>query len=143
MGYVGLCTATTFASRGIRTIGIDIDEERIEQIRRRKAPLREPFLGEMLKRVVKKKLLDATTDASRAAETNTSFLTVGTPTHPDWSLDLTYMKQATGDLGKALQKKKGYHLVVVNGTVIPGTTSNTVKSVLEQSSGNIVGSDLA
>src|SRR5947208_14057324 len=87
MGYVGLCTAATFASRGIRTIGIDIDQSRVEQIRRGKAPLHEPQLDTMLKNTVKKNLLDATSDISVAANTGTTFLTVGTPSHPDGSID--------------------------------------------------------
>ena len=93
MGYVGLCTAATFASRGIRTIGIDIDEARIEQIRKGKAPLHEPQLDGMLKNAVKKKLLDATNDISSAAETNTTFLTVGTPSQQNGSIDLSYIKK--------------------------------------------------
>ncbi len=142
MGYVGLCTAATFASRGIPTIGIDIDEARIEQIRKGHAPVHEPQLDLMLKNAVKKKLLDANTDVYRAAETNTSFLTVGTPSQPNGSIDLTFVKKATEDLGKALQKKQDYHLVVVKSTVTPGTTNNTVKPILEQSSGKTIGPSL-
>jgi UDPglucose 6-dehydrogenase len=142
MGYVGLCTAATFASRGIKTSGIDIDEERIRQIQRGKAPLHEPQLNELLRKVFKRKLLDATTDISRTTDTSTSFLTVGTPSQPDGSIDLTHVKKATGELGKALQKKHGYHLTVVKSTVIPGTTNSTVKPILEQSSGKIVGPSL-
>ena len=142
MGYVGLCTAATFASRGISTIGIDIDEDRIEQIRKGHAPIHEPQLDQMLKKAVKRKLLDAYTDVSRAAETSTSFLTVGTPGQPDGSIDLAFVKKATEELGTALRKKQEYHLVVVKSTVIPGTTNNTVKPVLEQSSGKTVGPSL-
>jgi UDPglucose 6-dehydrogenase len=142
MGYVGLCTAATFASRGIPTIGIDIDENRIEQIRKGHTPIHEPQLDLMLKKAVKRKLLDANTDVSRAAETNTSFLTVGTPSQHNGSIDLTFVKKATEDLGTALQKKQNYHLVVVKSTVIPGTTNNTVKPVLEQSSGKTIGPSL-
>jgi UDPglucose 6-dehydrogenase len=142
MGYVGLCTAATFASRGIKTVGIDIDEARIEQIRNGKAPIHEPLLGLMLKNAVKKKLLEATSDTSSAIDTDASFLTVGTPSQPDGSIDLTHVKKATGELGGALRKKQGYHLVVVKSTVIPGTTNGTVKPVLEQSSGKIVGPSL-
>jgi len=142
MGYVGLCTAATFASHGIRTIGIDIDEARIERIRKGRAPLHEPRLGEMLSKAVKKKLLNATSDFSLATDTGTSFLSVGTPSQPDGSIDLTYIKQAAGELGKALQKRQGYHVVVVKSTVIPGTTNNTVKPVLEQLSGKIIGPSL-
>ena len=142
MGYVGLCTAATFASRGIRTIGIDIDEARIEQIRKGKAPLHEPQLDGMLKNAVKKKLLDATNDISSAAETNTTFLTVGTPSQQNGSIDLSYIKNATEDLGNVLREKRGYHLVVVKSTVVPGTTNGTVKRFLEQSSNKTIGSEL-
>ncbi len=134
MGYVGLCTAATFASRGIKTIGIDIDEDRIGQIQRGKAPLHEP--------VVKRKLLKATTDTSEAVSTDASFLTVGTPSQPDGSIDLSYIKNATESLGQALQNKQRYHLLVVKSTVIPGTTSKTVRPVLEQSSGKTIGPGL-
>jgi len=139
MGYVGLCTAATFAFRGIRTIGIDIDEARIEQIRKGKAPLHEPQLDGMLKNAVKKKLLDATNDISSAAETNTTFLTVGTPSQQNGSIDLSYIKNASEDLGNVLREKRGYHLVVVKSTVVPGTTNGTVKRFLEQSSRKQVG----
>jgi UDPglucose 6-dehydrogenase len=142
LGYVGLCTAATLASRGIRTIGIDIDEERIGQIRNGKTPLHEPQLSEMLRKAVKKKFLVATGDISHATDTKTSFLTVGTPSQPNGSIDLTFVKKAAGELGNAIRNKQGYHLVVVKSTVIPGTTNNTVKPVLEQSSGKIVGPSL-
>ena len=142
MGYVGLCTAATFASRGIRTIGIDIDQARVEQIRRGKAPLHEPQLDSMLKNVVRRKLLDATSDISVAAHTDTTFLTVGTPSQPDGSIDLSYIKNATEDLGNALREKRGYHLVVVKSTVVPGTTNGTVKRFLEQSSRKTIGSEV-
>src|SRR5260370_36232234 len=107
MGYVGLCTAATFASRGIRTVGIDVDQGRIEQIRKGKAPVHEPQLNSMLRKAVKDKLLDATGDFSGTAYTNTTFLTVGTPSGPDGSIDLTFLKTATIDLGRALRKRPG------------------------------------
>ncbi len=66
MGYVGLCTAAAFASKGIRTIGIDIDEKRIELIQQGRAPLYEPHLDGLLKKAVKKRLLTATNDISQA-----------------------------------------------------------------------------
>jgi UDPglucose 6-dehydrogenase len=142
MGYVGLCTAASFASRGIRTVGIDIDHERVEQIRRGRAPLHEPQLDDILRKGVRDKLLDATTDFSHAADTNTIFLTVGTPSGLDGSIDLGFLKQATMDIGRALWKKRGYHLVVVKSTVVPGTTSNVVKPLLEHSTRTKVGAKL-
>src|SRR5712691_11767038 len=142
MGYVGLCTAATCASRGIRTIGIDIDEARVDQIRRGKAPLHEPQLDAMLKRSIRNKLLAASSDTSSTADTDTTFLTVGTPSQNDGSIDLSYIKNATEDLGNVLREKRGYHLVVVKSTVVPGTTNGTVKRFLEHTSGKSVGSGL-
>jgi len=142
MGYVGLCTAATFASRGIRTIGIDIDQARVEQIRKGKAPLHEPQLDTMLKNAVKKKLLDATSEISVAADTETTFLAVGTPGQQDGSIDLSYIKNATEDLGSVLREKPGYHLIVVKSTVVPGTTNGVVKRFLEQSSRKTIGAGL-
>jgi UDPglucose 6-dehydrogenase len=142
MGYVGLCTAATFASRGIRTVGIDIDQARVDQIRRGKAPLHEPQLDSLLKVAVKKKLLDAASEISVAMDTDATFLTVGTPSQQDGSIDLSYIKNATEDLGNALREKRGYHLVVVKSTVVPGTTNGTVRRFLEQSSRKKVGSEI-
>src|SRR5438445_4563640 len=142
MGYVGLCTAATFASRGIRTVGIDIDDKRVQQIRKGKAPLHEPQLDTMLRKAVKSNLLEATTDISQAIDTTTTFLTVGTPSGADGSIDLRYLKTAVADLGKALSKKPGFHLLVVKSTVVPGTTNSVVKHALEESSGKNVGAEL-
>jgi UDPglucose 6-dehydrogenase len=142
LGYVGLCTAATFSSRGIRTIGIDIDEARVDQIRKGKAPLHEPQLVAMLKKAIRSKLLATCSDISSAADTDTTFLAVGTPSQQDGSIDLSYVKNATEDLGNAIREKRGYHLVVVKSTVVPGTTNGTVKRFLEQSSGKKVGSEL-
>src|SRR5712692_10855388 len=142
MGYVGLFTAATFASRGIQTIGIDIDQARVEQIRKGKAPLHEPQLDTMLKNAVKKKLLDATSEISVAADTETTFLADGTPGQQDGSIDLSYIKNATEDLGSVLLEKPGYHLIVVKSTVVPGTTNGVVKRFLEQSSRKTIGAGL-
>ena len=142
MGYVGLCTAAGFASKGFRTVGVDIDEKRVEQIQRGKAPIYEPKLDGMLKTAVRKKLLLATSDVSQAANTGSIFLTVGTPSRNDGSIDLTYIERATEELGRALQGKKSYTLVVVKSTVVPGTTSKTVKPILERSSSKSTGTDL-
>src|SRR5437879_9985249 len=125
MGYVGLCTAATLASRSIRTVGIDIDEARVEQIRRGKAPLHEPQLDTLLKQAVKSKLLEATSDISRAFGTDTTFLTVGTPSQQDGSIDLSYVKNASEDLGNVLAEKRANPLVFVKSTVVPGTTNAT------------------
>ncbi len=142
LGYVGLCTAGTFASRGFKTVGIDIDEDRVGQIRRGRAPVHEPQLEGLLKKAVKNMLLEATSDISTVTETSSTFLTVGTPGQSDGSIDLTYVKNAAKELGRVLREKHAYHLVIVKSTVIPGTTNGTVKPILEKSSQKTIGTQL-
>jgi len=142
MGYVGLCTSAAFASKGIKTVGIDIDEKRIEQIRQGRAPLYEPQLDSMLKKAVKKRLLTATNDISQAAYTSSTFLTVGTPSRKDGSIDLTSIERAAEELGTALSEKQSYHLVIVKSTVIPGTTNRIVNPILAKSSSKTIGTNL-
>ena len=142
MGYVGLCTAATFASKGFRTIGIDIDEKRIEKIQQGRAPIYEPQLEGMLKKALRKKLLEATTDMSEVFGSSSTFLTVGTPSKEDGSIDLTYVERATEELGKALREENSYHLVIVKSTVIPGTTNKTVKPILTKFSSKTIGAGL-
>jgi UDPglucose 6-dehydrogenase len=142
LGYVGLCTATVMASKGIRIIGVDVDDRRIEQLNRGEPPFHEPQLQPMLKAALRKKRMEFTTDASKVAEANTIFLTVGTPSSHDGSIDLTYVKKATQDVGTAIAGSKTYHLVVVKSTVTPGTTSDLVRPVLEASAEEVCGPEL-
>lgn len=64
-----------------------------------------------------------------------TFIAVGTPSREDGSIDLTYVKQAAEEIGKILKEKDNYHVVVVKSTVLPGTTENVVKPILEKESG--------
>src|SRR5947199_8854074 len=94
MGYVGLCTAAAFASRGFKTVGIDIDEKRIEQIQQGRAPLYEPQLEGMLRSAVRKKPHLARTNPAQTADTSSTFLTEAPPTRKDASITLPTTKQA-------------------------------------------------
>ena len=137
-----MCTAAALASRSFRTVGIDIDQERVERIRNGKAPFHEPQLDSILQKAVKLKTLDATSDVSAARDTRITFVTVGTPSKTDGSIDLTFLKSAIIDLGRALYGKSGYHLVVVKSTVIPGTTNGIVKPILEHFTKTRIGAKL-
>jgi UDPglucose 6-dehydrogenase len=142
LGYVGLCTATVMASKGIRVIGVDVDEKRIQELGKGLPPFHEPQLQQMLKAAVRRKRMEFTTDASQVAEANAIFITVGTPSNQDGSIDLTYVKKATQDVGSAIAGSPAYHLVVVKSTVTPGTTADVVRPVLEASSERVCGSEM-
>jgi UDPglucose 6-dehydrogenase len=136
VGYVGLCTAVGFASKGCKVIAIDVDGEKIAKITDGVAPFHEPGLQEKLKESVKTGNLKAYVNQTDAAvsETDLTFVAVGTPSKTDGSIDLKYIESAARDIGKALRKKNSYHVTIVKSTVIPGTTLNVVKPLLEQES---------
>jgi len=81
--------------------------------------------------VVNKNLLNFTTDITYAIESsNMSFVCVPTPTNKG-EIDLSYIKDASKNVGRAIAKKDDHHLVVIKSTVVPTTTENVVIPVLE------------
>ncbi len=96
----------------------------------------------MLRSAVKKKRIEFTTDIGRIRDGQTTFVTVGTPSNEDGSINLSFVKKATEDIGASIRNSEGYHLVVVKSTVVPGTTSRVVRPILESSSGRPCGDQL-
>src|SRR5207237_10568446 len=121
---------------------IDVEEKRIEEILKGVPTFHEPQLKQMIKTAVRKKWMEFTTDASRVSDSSTVFLTVGTPSKDDGSIDLSYVKKATQDVGSAIAGSPTYHLVVVKSTVTPGTTTDVVCPVLEAATGMVSGHEL-
>jgi len=142
MGYVGLCTAVVFASRGYTVVASEADMEKIILINRGVPPCHEPGISEMLVEVLKSGRFKCTSSTETAVlNTDITFITVGTPSKPDGSIDLHYIENSVREIGSALSNKDSYHLVVVKSTVTPGTTENVVKPILEGSSGKKLGVD--
>jgi UDPglucose 6-dehydrogenase len=142
LGYVGLCTAVTFATRGFETLGVDIDSAKVSRIEAGRAPIHEPRLDKLLKAALRTKRLRVTEDVSSVAATDVIFITVGTPSEPDGSAKLRYVEEATRQIGTSLREERDHRLVVVKSTVTPGTTRSMVRPALEQASGKKVGVQL-
>ena len=140
LGYVGLSTAVCFASRGIRVVGVDVDARKLESIEKGEPPIHEAGLGPMLKKAVRRGDLACTPDVKSAVSSSSvTFITVGTPSREDGSMDTTFVKQASEAIGAALRGKEGYHVVAVKSTVLPGTSRGTVLPALEGASGKRCG----
>jgi len=142
-GYVGLCTAVGFASKGYKVITSTHDPEKATSINEGIPPFHEPGLQELLQKTVSKGYLRCVLDQEVAVlNTDITFIAVGTPSKPDGSIDLQYVERSAREIGKALKKKKTYHLVVVKSTIVPGTTENVVKPAVETHSGKCCGVDM-
>jgi UDPglucose 6-dehydrogenase len=141
LGPVGLCTTVCFATAGYKVIASEINEEKAIQIKKGKPPFYEQNLKEMLQKSLKSGNLKIVTNNEEAIlESDITFITVGTPSKADGSVNLDFVISASEDIGNALRKKET-HLVVVRSTVTPGTTLNVIKSILEKNSGKKCGRD--
>ena len=139
-GYVGLCTAICFADNGYQAIASSHDKEKVAMINKSIPPFYEPQLEEILRRTVENGGLRAVHGREEAVlDSDVTFVTVGTPSRPDGSVDLSFIEQSAVEIGKALKKKEGHHLVVTKSTIVPGTTQNLVKPAVEKHSGRKAG----
>ncbi|QGA81055.1 UDP-glucose dehydrogenase family protein [Candidatus Nanohalobium constans] len=141
-GYVGLPAGTGLASRGNQVTCIDIDEEKVEKINNGDCPIYEEDLPELLEEMVSQGKLSATTNTAEAvADSDITFLAVGTPMNNDGSINLEYIKQAAEDAAEGIKEKDGYHVFVVKSTVVPTTTEEEIIPILEVVSGKKAGED--
>ncbi len=141
-GYVGLCIAVGFASKGYKVIAIDHDSKKVILINKGIPPFHEAGLKDLLQENLKEGYLECTLDCKEAIlKTDITFIAVGTPSKRDGSINLQYVKNAAREIGKALKEKENYHLIVVKSTVIPGTTENVVKPIIEKQSGKRCGEE--
>jgi len=140
LGYVGLTLAACLASRGFKVVGVEVDEAKRRLVAEGLPPIYEEGLEPLLREAVREGRLRVTGDYVEAVrESVISFISVGTPSKSDGSVDLQYVVEAARSLGRALRMKDGYHLVVVRSTVPPGTTTGVVGRILEEESGRRVG----
>ena len=138
-GYVGLVSGTCLAERGHQVTCIDIRSEVVQEINAGRPPIHEIGLDNLLRSARDKGMLSATTDAKTAIlDSDVTLICVGTPT-VDGRMDMSQIVAAAKEIGSALASKRGYHVVAVKSTVLPGTTEGPVKAGIESHSGKKVG----
>ena len=141
-GYVGLVTAVCFAERGYPVTLADHDPEKVRMVNQVVPPFYEIDLEDLLKRSIHSGRLRATLSCDDAVlNSDATFISVGTPSRPNGSIDLTHVNDSSMEIGKALRRKRDYHLVAVRSTVVPGTTENLVSTAIERESGKKTGRD--
>ncbi len=127
VGYVGLVTSACFADLGNHVIALDINSERIDNLKQGLLPIYEPGLQEMVSRNVAAGRLGFTTsypEALRQAEF--AFIAVGTPEGVDGEADLQYVRQAAESIAEHMSGP----LVIVNKSTVPVGTGDWVAGVV-------------
>jgi UDPglucose 6-dehydrogenase len=129
-GYVGLVSGTCFADSGNDVICVDIDEEKVDQLRDGQIPIYEPGLEPIFNRCRREDRLSFTTDMVDAVkQADIVFLCLPTPPGGDGQADLSAVMKVAGQLGGLLED----YTVVVNKSTVPvGTASRVHDAIAEQ-----------
>ncbi len=139
-GYVGLVTGVCFASTGNDVVCMDVDQRKIDTLKRGGCPIYEPGLTELMEKNVAAGRLHFTTDANESyREAQMIFICVGTPTAPNGDTDMKYIWSACDDIArviKALGPHQDPKVIVVKSTVPVGTT-HAVRERIRKTVGNI------
>ena len=137
LGYVGLPLAVEKAKAGFRTVGFDIQNEKVELVNQG-----QNYIGDVvdkdLKQLVEVGLLSATTDFSFVKDVDFIAICVPTPLDVYQQPDISYVKNSSEAIAKYLRKGS---MVVLESTTYPGTTEELIKPILEKGSGLVCGED--
>ncbi len=128
-GYVGLVTGACFAETGVNVTCVDVDKNKIENLKKGILPIYEPGLGEMVERNSRSGRLTFTTDLAEVLDdVEIVFSAVGTPADEDGSADLKYVLEVARTIGRNMNK----YLVVVTKSTVPVGTAEKVREVIRE-----------
>jgi UDPglucose 6-dehydrogenase len=126
-GYVGLVLGACMAETGNIVVCADVDERKIEGLRRNELPIYEPGLDDYVERNQKQGRLSFTTDIPLSiASADVVFIAVGTPPDEDGSADLRHVLSVAEQIGMHMKRE----LVVVTKSTVPvGTAAKVTGAV--------------
>ena len=130
VGYVGVVTGACFADLGNRVIALDVNEQRVANLKKGIMPIYEPGLEELVKRNVQAGRLTFTTDYAEATNgTEFAFIAVGTPSGGSGEADLQYVAAAA----KSIAENMTAPLIIINKSTVPVGTGDWVADIVKKS----------
>ena len=128
-GYVGLVTGTCFAEMGNHVTCIDIDQKKIEKLKKGIIPIYEPGLEAMVAKNVENGSLYFSTDLEDGMKkSKVIFIAVGTPMGEDGSADLQYVLSVASEIGQKMHEP----IIVVDKSTVPVGTADKVAEVISK-----------
>jgi len=129
-GYVGLVTGACFSEMGSTVTCVDVDEKKIENLKKGILPIYEPGLERLVIENYREGLLRFTTSLESAAQTcDVFFIAVGTPPDEDGAADLQYVLQVARDIGRVINQ----YSVIVDKSTVPVGTADKVQQAIQHS----------
>lgn len=127
-GYVGLVSGTCFAEMGNTVTCVDVNQDKIDNLKKGIMPIYEPSLQDLIQRNAEAgRLLFSTSLAECLDDADVVFSAVGTPPDEDGSADLKYVLEVARTFGQNIKK---YTLIVTKSTVPVGTATK-VKEIIQ------------
>ena len=128
-GYVGLVTGVCLAKFGNNVKCVDNDLQKIEKLKKSEVPFYEPGLSEIICNNITAGRIEFTTSLPEALKgAQICFITVGTPSNPDGSANLTYVQDVARTIGKHMEEP----LIVVVKSTVPVGTCEMVKKIISE-----------
>ena len=139
-GYVGLVTGTCFAEMGNKVYCVDIDEEKINNLKKGIIPIYEPHLATMVIDNQSKNNLFFTTDLKEALnDSNIVFIAVGTPQSEGGSVNLDFVYTVANQIAGAISKDS----LIVTKSTVPVGTGFKIKKIINENKINNVNIEIA
>jgi UDPglucose 6-dehydrogenase len=127
-GYVGLVSGTCFAEMGNKVICVDVNEDKIQQLKNGIIPIYEPGLSPMVLKNIKNDNLQFSTSLKESIQNAALiFIAVGTPMGDDGSADLQYVISVAKEIGKHMTNE----VVIVDKSTVPVGTADKVRETIQ------------
>ena len=126
LGYIGLPTASMFATHGFQVLGVDANQAVVEILNNGGVHIEEPGLKTLVQAALKSGRLRI---SAQPTESDAFVIAVPTPIHPDKTADMRYVRSAAEDIVPYLRRG---NLVILESTSPPGTTKELVVPILER-----------
>lgn len=129
-GYVGLVSAVCFAELGHEAVGVDIDESKIEKLKKGISPIYEENLEDLLKKNLDEGKISFTSNLKEGLKgVEVVINAVGTPPDERRKVDLRYVWEAAKQVAENLED----YIVFVNKSTVPVGTAEEVRKIMEKS----------
>ncbi|MEG1496892.1 MAG: nucleotide sugar dehydrogenase [Clostridiales bacterium] len=137
LGYVGLPLAVEKAIAGFKTLGFDVQQDKVDMVNAGKNYIGD-VVDDELKQIAANKMIVASTDFTALKEADFIAICVPTPLDKHQQPDISYVTASTKTVAKYM--KKGA-MIVLESTTYPGTTQDLLKPLIEDVSGMKCGED--
>ncbi|AGW13973.1 UDP-glucose dehydrogenase family protein [Megalodesulfovibrio gigas] len=128
-GYVGLVSAACFAETGNNVCCVDVNPDVVKMLEAGHVHIYEPGLEELVKRNTAQGRLTFTTNIKEGLKNALfAFITVGTPSRPDGSCDLSFVHQVARDIGQNMED----YTIVVDKSTVPVGTADKVRELIQE-----------